>query len=218
MSSLGSKVLCIMICFLSLWASSSLFHFKSYPGSLTRSTPLVFIPFISFLLQSSVSFVWYPLLQFFLSLLLLLLSLLLFTPWEFSTSVLADGFSLEFEWQVCRTCLSILAVFSKAVICIVSKSTNHNWHNRHFHDPQLFQFSSKVLLFTLFRFYSVVSWDSKVDNFANSLFLLLIIIRSGLQAEIKWSVSMSKSHRSLCVSFTGQVLGGAYTICWYGQI
>ena len=31
--------------------------------------------------------------------LLLLLLLLLFTPLEFFTSVLADGFSLEFEWQ-----------------------------------------------------------------------------------------------------------------------
>ena len=33
-------------------------------------------------------------------------------------------------------------------------------------------------------------------------FFLLIIIRSGLLAEIRWSVSMSKSHRSLCVSFS----------------
>ena len=50
-----------------------------------------------------------------------------------------------------------------------------------------FKFSSKVevliLLFTLFQFYSVVSWDSKVHNFSNSLFLL-IITRSGLLAEI----------------------------------
>ena len=45
------------------------------------------------------------------------------------------------------------------------------------------------------------SRDSKVDNFANFLFLL-IIIRSGLLAEIRWSVCMSKSHRSLCVSFS----------------
>ena len=44
-----------------------------------------------------------------------------------------------------------------------------------------FQFSSKVevliLLFTFLQFYSVVPRDSKVDNFANSLFLLLIITR-----------------------------------------
>ena len=71
-----------------------------------------------------------------------------------------------------------------------------------------FQFSSKVeiffLLFTFFQFYSVVSWDSKVDNFANSLFFffLLIIIRSGLLAETRWSVCTSKSHRNLCVLFS----------------
>ena len=57
--------------------------------------------------------------------------------------------------------------------------------------------------FTFFRFYSVVSRDSKVDNFANSLFFLLLIInRPGLLAEIRWSVCTSKSHWSLCVSFS----------------
>ena len=68
-----------------------------------------------------------------------------------------------------------------------------------------FQFSSKVevhiLLFTFLQIYSVVRWDSKIDNFANSLFLL-IIIRSGLLAGISWSVCMLKSHRSLCKSFS----------------
>ena len=34
------------------------------------------------------------------------------------------------------------------------------------------------------------------------LFLLLIIIRSGLLAGIRWSVCMFKSHRSLCESFS----------------
>ena len=34
------------------------------------------------------------------------------------------------------------------------------------------------------------------------LFFLFIIIRFGLLAKIRWSVSMSKSHRSLCVSFS----------------
>ena len=76
-----------------------------------------------------------------------------------------------------------------------------------------FQFPSKVevlmLLFRFFQFYSVVSQDSKIDNFANSLFFFfffffffLLIIKSGLQADIKWSVCMSKSHRSLYESFS----------------
>ena len=38
-------------------------------------------------------------------------------------------------------------------------------------------------------------------QFANSLFLL-IIIRSGRLTEIRWSVWISKSYRSLCVSFS----------------
>ena len=52
-----------------------------------------------------------------------------------------------------------------------------------------FQFLGKVevlilFFFTFFQFYSVVSRDSKADNFAISLFFLLIIIRSDLLAEI----------------------------------
>ena len=39
-------------------------------------------------------------------------------------------------------------------------------------------------------------------KFANFLFCLLFIIRSGLLAEMRESVCMSKSHRSLCVSFS----------------
>ena len=70
-------------------------------------------------------------------------------------------------------------------------------------------FSSKVeviiSLFTFFRVYSVVIRDSKIHNFAD--FLLLIIIRSGLLADIRWCVCISKSHRSLCVSFSRRGAG-----------
>ena len=38
-------------------------------------------------------------------------------------------------------------------------------------------------------------------------FLLLIIIRSGLLVEIRWSMCMSKSHRSLRVSFSRTDVG-----------
>ena len=45
---------------------------------------------------------------------------------------------------------------------------------------QFFQFPSKVevliLLFTFFQFCSVVSWDSKVDYFASSLFILSLLL------------------------------------------
>ena len=129
--------------------------------------------------------------------------------------------------QVSRTLLSILAVLGNAFIWIVStrppiskssrpfnnslvivpKATITIGTNRHFHVPQPFQFSSKVevliLLFTFLQFYSVVSWDSKVSSIAILFFfLLLIIIRSVLLAEIRRSACMSKSHRCLCVSFS----------------
>ena len=71
-----------------------------------------------------------------------------------------------------------------------------------------FKFTSQVellILFTFFQFYSVVSRESKVDNFASSHLLLLIIIRSGLLANIRLSVFMSKSHTSLCVLFSRTV-------------
>ena len=44
----------------------------------------------------------------------------------------------------------------------------------------------------------MVNRKNKVHNFASSLFLLLLIItRSGRLAEIRWSICLSKSNRSL---------------------
>ena len=45
---------------------------------------------------------------------------------------------------------------------------------------RFFQFSSKVevliSLFTFFQFYSVVCWDSKVDNLTDFIIIIIIII------------------------------------------
>ena len=111
--------------------------------------------------------------------------------------------------QVSRTLLSIQTVPNNAVILMVSTRPPTSKSSRPFDNPlvtvpkapiticiivtfmfhSFFQFSSKVkvliILFTFFQFYSAVSRDSKVDNFATSLFLLLIIIRSGLLAKIR---------------------------------
>ena len=75
-----------------------------------------------------------------------------------------------------------------------------------------FQFHSHVKLliplFALFQFYPWIRWDSKVHNFLFFLyfffffFFFLIIISSGRLAEIRWSVCISKSQRSLCESFS----------------
>ena len=95
--------------------------------------------------------------------------------------------------HVSKTLLSILADLNIAVVCIVSTRPFISISsspiinpsltlpkapiNRHFHVPRFFfQFSSKVqvliLLFIFFQFYYVVNWDSKVQNFASSLFFV----------------------------------------------
>ena len=64
----------------------------------------------------------------------------------------------------------------------------------------------------------MLSRDSKVHNFTRCLFLL-IIIRSGRLAQIRWSVCRTKFLRSLCYrNSPGQKLGCEYTICLNGQI
>ena len=141
--------------------------------------------------------------------------------------------------QVSRTLLSILAVLSNAVIWIVSTRPPTSKSSMPFNNPLVivpkapitigtivtfmvrsFSIPSKVEvlipLFTFFQFYSMVSRDSKVYNWANYLFFLSIIIRSGLLAEIKWSVCMSKAHRSVCLSFswTGAGLSICHLLVW----
>ena len=131
---------------------------------------------------------------------------------EFFTSAYADGFhwglSDSKSPQVSRTLLSILAVFSNAVVWMVSTRPPTSKSSRPFNNPlgtvpkapimigiivtfMFFQFSSKVKvlisLFIFFQFYSVVCRDSKVDNLADFLFFFfsLFIIRSGRRTEIR---------------------------------
>ena len=144
---------------------------------------------------------------------LMALLLLLLFPSEFFTSMLTDGLSQELSDskspKVSRTLLSIMSVVNHVVVWMVSTRPPTSKSCSPFSNPlvtvpkaritigiiatfmfhSFFQFSSKVkvfiLLFIFFQFYSVISRNSKVDNFEISLFLLLIIIRSGPLAEIK---------------------------------
>ena len=110
--------------------------------------------------------------------------------------------------QVSITLLSILAVLNNVVVSMVSTRLPTYNSSTPFSNPlvtipntpitiniiatcmfhSFFQFPSKVevliLLLTFFQLYSVVSRDSKVDYFASSLFLL-IIIKSALLAGIR---------------------------------
>ena len=102
--------------------------------------------------------------------------------------------------QVSRILLSILVVLNNAVVWMVYNRPPTSKSSGTFSNPlvtvpkapitsgiivtcmfdSFFQFPSKVevliLLFTFFQFYSVVSRDSKVDNFASFLFFLLLLL------------------------------------------
>ena len=136
---------------------------------------------------------------------------------------LSDSKSPQVSWIL----LSILAVFNNAVVWMVSTCPPTSKSSRPFNNPlvtvpkapvtigiivtfmfhSFFQFSSKVeVLILLFTILSVLfcgqPGHQSPQFYKFSFFFLLIIIRSGLLAEIRWSVCMSKAHRSLCVLFS----------------
>ena len=127
--------------------------------------------------------------------------------------------------QVSRTLLRILAILSNAVIWIVSTRLPNSKSSRPFNNPLVivpkapittgtivtFMFNSFFYSLVRSRYlsffshsFSFIPWSPEIakSTILQILFFLLIIIRSGLLAEIKGSVCMSKSYRSLCVSFS----------------
>ena len=126
--------------------------------------------------------------------------------------------------QVSRTRLSILAVLSNAVVWIVSTSPLTSKSSRPFNNPLVTVPNAPITIGTIvtFMFHSFfnslarsrylsffslsfrfILWSAGTakSTILQILFLLLIIMRSGLLAGIRWSVCMLKSHRSLCESF-----------------
>ena len=124
--------------------------------------------------------------------------------WMFSTHPLISKSSSPF--------INLLVTVLRAPVTICINIT--------FMFQGFFQYRWKVkvfaLLFIFIQFYSMVNWDKKVHNFASSLFLLLIIMRSGCLTKIRWPVWDSKSQRCLCVSFSRTAI--RLSIWLYGQI
>ena len=141
--------------------------------------------------------------------------------------------------QVSRTRLSILAVLSNAVVWIVSTRPPTSKSSRPFNNPLATVPNAPITIgtivtFMFYSFFNSLARSKYVSFFSHSfrfilwsagttkstilqiLFLLLIIMRSGLLAGIRWSVCMLKSHKSLFESFSRT--GCAYTICLYGRI
>ena len=127
--------------------------------------------------------------------------------------------------QVSRTRLSILAVLSNAVVWIVSTRPPTSKSSRPFNNPLVTVPNAPITIgtivtFMFHSFFNSLARSSYLSFFSLSfrfilwsagtakptilqiLFLLLIIMRSGLLAGIMWSVCMLKSDRNLCVSFS----------------
>ena len=133
--------------------------------------------------------------------------------------------------QVSRTLLSILAVLNNAVVWMVSTRPPTSKSSSPFSNPfvtvpnapitigiivtcmfhSFFNSLARSRYLSFFSHsFSFILWSAGTakSTILQVLFFLLIIIKSGLLAEIMWSVCMPKSHRSLCVSFsrTGALL------------
>ena len=121
--------------------------------------------------------------------------------------------------QNSRTLLSILAVLSKAVICIVSTRPPTSKSSRSFNNPSFVvvpkapvTIGTIILLFTFFQFFCGQLGQQNRQFCKFSFFFF--VNYSGLLAEIRWSVCKSKSHRSLCVSFSRTRLCIYHLLVW----
>ena len=141
--------------------------------------------------------------------------------------------------QVSRTLLSILAVLNNAVIWMVSTHPPTSKSSSPFSNPLVTVPNTPITIGIIFTcmfhsFFSSLARSRYLSFFSLSfcfilwsagtakstilqvLFFLLIIIKSGLLAGIRWSVCISKSHRSLCESFsrTGAGLCIYHLLVW----
>ena len=135
--------------------------------------------------------------------------------------------------HVSRTLLSILAVFNNAVVWMVSTRPLTSNSSRPFNNPLVTVPKALITIgiivtFIFHSFFNSLARSRYLSLFSHSFsfilwsagtvksiilqifFFLLIIIRSGLLAEIRWSVCISKSHRTVCVIFLDR--------CWVVHI
>ena len=133
--------------------------------------------------------------------------------------------------QFSMTLLSFLAVLNNAVVWMVSTRPPTSKSSSPFSNPLVTVpnalITIGIIVTCMFHsFFSSLARSRYLSFFSHSFsfilwsagtakstilqvlfILLIIIIRFGLLAEIRWSVCMSKSHRSLCVLFSKTVAG-----------
>ena len=143
--------------------------------------------------------------------------------------------------QVSRTRPRILAVLNIVVVWIVSTRPPTSKSSRPFNNPLVIVPKAPITIgtivtFMFHSFFNSLERSRYVSFFSLSFkfilwsagtakstilqilffFFLLIIMRSGLLAGIRWSVCILKSHRSLCESFSrkGAGLGIYHLLAW----
>ena len=142
--------------------------------------------------------------------------------------ILSDSKSLP----VSRTPLRILSILNNVVVWMVSIRPPSSKSSSSFNNPlgtvpkapitigvivtfifhNFFNSLARSMYLSFFFPFPSVLFCSQPGQqsspFCNfSFLLLLIIIRSGILAEIRWSIYMSKSHRGLWVSFSRKYAG-----------
>ena len=124
--------------------------------------------------------------------------------------------------QVSRTRRRILAVLSHAVVWMISTRPPISKSSRPFNNPLVIVPNAPITIGTIVTFmfhcffnfrarsrylsffslsFRFILWPAGTAK-STIFFFLLIIMRSGLLAGIRWSVCILKSHRSLCESFS----------------
>ena len=139
--------------------------------------------------------------------------------------------------QVFRTLLSILAVLNNVIVWMVSTWQPTSKSSRPFNDPlgtvakapitigiivtfMFFQFSSNVevliSLFTSFQFYSEVSRDSKVDNFAGFLWVFFFLVFCWLLwGLVFWPILGHPFHLCHCIVYICYFVMSYLSLPWY---
>ena len=135
--------------------------------------------------------------------------------------------------HISRTLFSILVILNNALILIVFTRLRTTKSSRTFKNLLVIVPKAPITIGTIvtFMFYSFLNsltrsmylsffsysfsfilWSAGTEKYTilHISFFLLIIIRPGLLVEIRWSVCMSKSHKSSCVSFSR--LGAGFCI------
>ena len=139
--------------------------------------------------------------------------------------------------QVSGTLLSILAILNNGVVWMVSTRLPTSKSSSPFNNPLVTVSKAPITIgiivtFMFHNFFNSLARSRYLSLFSHSfciilrsvrtakstilqvLFFLMIIIRSGLLAEIRWSVCMSKSHRSVLFSRASAGLDMYYLSVW----